>query len=247
VFADGVCRPKADTYGYYQTQWRTWPKPIVESTVGGPRDEIKLPTQIEPPATQEDLDNPPRPPLEPGDMGDVPPVKPATGDESPMDHPRPAGGEHLPTPPRTDKPDPFRDDPIPNNSGRPRETSILIPPLADPKASYGLLDEAPAVPTAIRSSYDERPRPASGAAAASGAAVLRLVDVSAASQAVAARQAVATSESPPQTKAIAAAGESADGGNPLRSGWGTRGESPLREPSVVTKFGGSAASNPLRR
>ena len=238
--ADGVCRPNAETYGYYQTQWRTWPKPLVVQAAGGQREPIKLPTQVEPPPTQEDLDNAPRPPLLPDDMGDVPPVKPATGNDSPKDHPRPAGGEQLPMPPQTDKPDPFRDDPVQDNdrrNDRRRETSILIPPLDGPIGAYGLLDEAPPVPTAVRSSYDEVRRATSDVIAASDQAALRLIgDASPTLEPTRAKE----------NEAASAVGEAADAGNPLRSGWGVRGASPLREPNVVTKFGGAAA-NPLRR
>lgn len=239
--ADGVCRPNADTYGYYQTQWRTWPKPFVVSAASSQHEPIKLPAQVEPLPTQEDLDNAPRPPLLPGDMGDVPPVKPATGNDSPLDHPRPAGGEQLPMPPQTDKPDPFRDDPAQDDALR-RESSILIPPLDGPIGTYGLLDEAPAVPTAVRSSYDEGPRAASGVVAASDSAALRLIGDSSSRPLAAQPKETANNASPPAT-----ASSPADGGNPLRSGWGVRGASPLREPNVVTKFGGPAAANPLRR
>ncbi len=238
---DGVCRPNATTYGHYQTQWRTWPKPLAVSAASLQRDPIELPTQVEPPPAQEDLDNAPRPPLLPEDMGDVPPVKPATGNESPTDHPRPAGGEQLPMPPRTDKPDPFQDDPIQDDDRR-RETSILIPPLDEPLGTYGFLDEAPAAPAAIRSSYDEAPHDASRVVAASDVAALRLIG----------ETSVANESSPPiessrPRKTDNAAEQDADGSNPLRARWGTRGESPLRDPNVVTKFGGSTAANPLRR
>lgn len=234
VCVDGVCRPKADTYGYYQTQWRTWPKPIVVSPTSTPREEIRLPTHVTPPPTQEDLDNPPRPPMRDEDMGDAPPVKPAAGNETPGDRPRPAGGEPLP-PPMTDKPDPFRDDPIERNAPG-EETSILIPPLDGPVQTYGLVDDAPAVPQAVRSSYVEEPQADGGVISASDEAALRLIgDVSPESE-----------SAPVKTTAHAAAAPAAEG-NPLRSGWNVRGESPLREPNVVTRFGGSAAANPLRR
>lgn len=237
VCVDGVCRPKADTYGYYQTQWRTWPKPMVVSATSAPREEIKLPTHVAPPPTQEDLDNPPRPPMRDEDMGDVPPVKPATGNETPDDRPRPAGGEPLP-PPTTDKPDPFRDDPI-QRSAPGEETSILIPPLDEPALTYGLVDEAPAVPEAVRSSYVEEPQ-ADRVISASDEAALRLIgDVSPERE----REPVKNAAHAATAPSAAPAAE----GNPLRSGWNVRGESPLREPNVVTKFGGSAAANPLRR
>jgi hypothetical protein len=88
--ADGVCTPNIYSYGYYQTHWRSWPKPqgADESEETGP----KLPTQVEPPAAQEDLDAPPRP------------SKKTEGEGV-----HPTGGEH-PFGPPTDKPNPFKDD-----------------------------------------------------------------------------------------------------------------------------------------
>jgi hypothetical protein len=88
--ADGVCTPNVYSYGYYQTHWRSWPKAAAaeeNESEGG-----KLPTQVEPPATQEDLDAPPRP------------TKKVDGSEGV----HPTGGEHPFGP--ADKPNPFKDD-----------------------------------------------------------------------------------------------------------------------------------------
>jgi hypothetical protein len=230
---DGVCIPNAVTYGYYQTQWRTWPKPIAAST-SAPRTETKLPTQVEPPPAQEDLDNAPRPPA-----GKAPPVKPATGDEQ--------------IPPQIDKPDPFQDDPIQNdpiqNGDAPlgasdvrEETSILVPQLSEPVESYGFYEEEiPELPRAVQSTYDAERNaratvvPASTEVPESTGANLRLVDA-------APEPAVAR----PNTKSPTA-NATPEGANPLRSGWNTRGESSLRDPKIVTQFGGAAAANPLRK
>lgn len=227
---DGVCIPNATTYGYYQTQWRTWPKPLAVST-RVPSTETKLPTQVEPPPAQEDLDNAPRPPASSGDMGETPPVKPATGDEQ--------------LPPKTDKPDPFQDDPVQN--GNPadagnsrRETSILIPPISDPAEAYGLIDEMPAVEHAIPSRYDEAPDALPAVARVSNETALRLIETSQPTP----RAEAAPARPKPSPPAATVA---PDGANPLRRGWGARGESPLREPKVVSQFGGAAPTNPLRR
>jgi hypothetical protein len=232
---DGVCIPNAVTYGYYQTQWRTWPRPIVASTTSAPRTETKLPTQIEPPPAQEDLDNAPRPPA--GDMGETPPVKPATGDEQ--------------IPPKVDKPDPFQDDPVQNgdaldgnalDSDVREETSILVPPLSAPVETYGLYEEElPALPRAVQSNYDAERNanatvvPATTETPAATGANLRLVGN--APEPVVAR---------PKAKSPTA-DATPEGANPLRGGWNTRGESPLRDPKVVTQFGGAASANPLRK
>lgn len=224
---DGVCIPNATTYGYYQTSWRTWPKPLSVST-RAPRTETKLPTQVEPPPAQEDLDNAPRPPAS---SGETPPVKPATGDEQ--------------LPPKTDKPDPFQDDPVQSgeplgDAGSGHESSILVPDFDEPVESYSLIDEAPAVEQAVQSRYDEEPRTRAVVAPTSSEAALRLVDAS--------EPPLHGEPSPVKPKAKSPAPTAAaEGTNPLRSGWGVRGESPLREPKVVSQFGGAAATNPLRK
>jgi len=227
---DGVCIPNAVTYGYYQTQWRTWPKPIAATATSAPRTETKLPTQVEPPPAQEDLDNAPRPPAA---SADVPPVKPATGDER--------------IPPKTDKPDPFQDDPIQNGdalegSDIREETSILVPPLSEPMESYGYYEEdIPELPRAVQSNYDAERNareivvPASKETSASTDASLRLVG--AAPEPAVARPKAKS----PTTDATA------EGANPLRGGWNTRGESSLRDPKIVTQFGSATTANPLRK
>jgi hypothetical protein len=265
VCVDGDCRPNAETYGYYQTQWRVWPKRIAASTVSDPV-KVKLPTQVEPPPAQEDLDNPPRPPASPSDMGDVPPIKPTTGDESPDQ-------------PKTDKPDPFQDDPGQDNSkvdpaageeaseDANKEMSILvppadlIPPTNETADSYDAIDAAPAAAEAIQSSYDEQGSGIGkqGAAVRSQSSakevrslyeelknakktVVPVSDESDDSELRLVSDAVAPKATTPTVKATAS-----ESGNPLRSGWGARGESSLREPKVVTKFGGAGATNPLRK
>lgn len=267
VCVDGDCRPNAETYGYYQTQWRVWPKRIVASTVSDPV-KVKLPTQVEPPPAQEDLDNPPRPPASPSDMGDVPPIKPTTGDESPDQ-------------PKTDKPDPFQDDPGQDNSkvdpaaGEEanekvsEEMSILVPPadLVPPTnetaGGYDAIDAAPEVAEEIQSSYDEQGsgigNQSSGVRGQESGKEVRslyeelknakktVVPVSDESDEGELRLVGDAIAAPKAAKPAAKTTTASESSNPLRSGWGARGESSLREPKVVTKFSGAGATNPLRK
>jgi hypothetical protein len=280
---DGVCTPNVYHYGYYQTQWRTWPKTSV-TNASDRRGGVKLPTQVEPPATQEDTDIAPKP----GENGEtespgMPPVKRAIGDDAENGTPKPTGGEQPV--PRTDKPDPFRDDPEQNATDE-REMSVLIPPanieheqiaaddgretaqlehavrsmlsevppaeeLPDALPGHAATEEVPAdvdLPPAPLANREVPHAGASAKVAVLETAIdeskqdsrddrpLRLVD--------------AEGKTPTQVKPAAAVAPvaPAEGGNPLRSGWGARSAATRKatdRPPVVTKF--SEAANPLRR
>lgn len=262
VCVDGDCRPNAETYGYYQTQWRVWPKRTVATTVSDPV-KVKLPTQVEPPPAQEDLDNPPRPPVNPNDMGDVPPIKPTTGDESPDQ-------------PKSDKPDPFQDDPGQDSSkvdpaageeaseAISKEMSILVPPadLVPPTNetadSYDAIDAAPEVAEAVQSSYDDKKAEVGGQGSGNKEVRSLYEELKNAKKTVVPvsdetdhdegeLRLVGDAIAAPKAAKPAAKAAASESGNPLRSGWGARGESSLREPKVVTKFSGAGATNPLRK
>ena len=60
--ADGVCRPKRDSWGHYKTKWRAWPgepsgkaPTLAEQEGAGEPEVTPLPEYETPPAEQEDL------------------------------------------------------------------------------------------------------------------------------------------------------------------------------------------------
>lgn len=59
--ADGVCKPKTETFGFYQTRWRRWPTDIdAGKPTEAPSDEDSLLGPIDPPLpTEEDQQAPP--------------------------------------------------------------------------------------------------------------------------------------------------------------------------------------------
>ncbi|WP_146571749.1 hypothetical protein [Botrimarina hoheduenensis] len=70
---DGVCRSKADTFGFYQTNWRRWPSDVDSDTpkpAANPEDALLGPFDP-PPAKEEDQQAPP-PIEEPSDEQDAP-------------------------------------------------------------------------------------------------------------------------------------------------------------------------------
>ncbi|MCA9241221.1 MAG: hypothetical protein KDA37_13520 [Planctomycetales bacterium] len=52
--AEGACRPKRDTWGYYQTRWSRWPTDPGDSVTVPAEGSSQLPTLVVPPKTEED-------------------------------------------------------------------------------------------------------------------------------------------------------------------------------------------------
>jgi hypothetical protein len=80
---DGSCPPNAYHFGYYQTQWRTWPTPTRPEDQRRP-EAVTLPKVQTPGVTEEDLDVPPQP------------------KGTPKGEPSPKTDDPLKAPPKTD-------------------------------------------------------------------------------------------------------------------------------------------------
>lgn len=52
--AEGVCRPKRDTWGYYPTRWSRWPSDPGDRTESMGQGDSQLPTLVVPPKIEED-------------------------------------------------------------------------------------------------------------------------------------------------------------------------------------------------
>lgn len=115
--ASGTCRPKTDTYGYYEQKWRTWPG---EESDSDPQPTLADEEVIDPPAPEkEDLQAPPaieesveaaieasRPDVEPLDIQLPPLPRPEQDQGQPAPTERP-----IPRPGPIDPPRPGREAP----------------------------------------------------------------------------------------------------------------------------------------
>ena len=121
--ASGTCRPKADTYGYYEQKWRTWPGEVGDSD---PQPTLADEEVIDPPAPEkEDLQAPPaieesveaaieasRPDVEPLDIQLPPLQRPEQDQGQPAPAERPAPGNRpIGRPGPIDPPRPGREAP----------------------------------------------------------------------------------------------------------------------------------------
>jgi hypothetical protein len=173
--ADGICYPKVDTWGWYQTQWRRWPGVELEPTPAAKapgETELKpyepLPPELEdrraPPPTKsrseltEEGEAPPEQPLAPPPGGGLEPPRPAPSTTAP--------GGPLTTPPES----PFRPEPSSPFSPEPTRpfspepsTPQLAPPPTTPmpwetgNEPTGDWDPPPTLPSATAVTVDRAP------------------------------------------------------------------------------------------
>lgn len=164
--AEGGCYPKRNTFGYYQTRWRTWPG----AKYGGPSPAVAEPTDeipaIDPPSAEEEDKQAP-PPIEDsesssdeGDAGgeapgveiNLPPLPDGPLPTTPRP-PRPQGGPPaLPFgfAPPTNSPSPSRSD------WRPTPTPVSAVPAKLPKPAATGDDAPPPLPFGFTSAAPQQ-------------------------------------------------------------------------------------------
>ena len=153
---DGSCPPNAYHFGFYQTQWRTWPTPPRAEDQRRP-EAVKLPIVQPPGVAEEDLDVPPQPKAAPkGETlpptGDDPlKTLPKTDIESKQPPPVPGIEDILrpptethpsETPPKTElptRPNPFGDE----RANKDKELGDILEDLEGRKKPSANLDKVP--------------------------------------------------------------------------------------------------------
>jgi hypothetical protein len=158
---DGSCPPNAYHFGFYQTQWRTWPTPPRAEEQQRKPEAVTLPKVQPPGVTEEDLDVPPQPKGAPkgepavpsGEDAIKPPPKTDLDSKQPSvpgidDILRPPVAAPPPTtppaeaPPKTKvpaQPDPFKDD----RTEKDKELGDILKGFDEGKKPEPRLDETP--------------------------------------------------------------------------------------------------------
>lgn len=118
------CFPKRESYGYFPTTWRRWPKPDAEAAAG------RQPEPLSTPAAQ------PTPTTEPESQGQ--PTQPETGAPK-----QPAGPPFGEEPPFQETPPPLQETPLPPLEETPLppfDAPPRLPPAESDKTTQPLID-----------------------------------------------------------------------------------------------------------